>query len=104
MRFKKHLFICTNERINSEKKSCGEACGLGLVKEFKRKLREAGLSDQVRAQRTGCLDACEHGPAMVVYPEGVFYGGLSVDKIDEIITSHIINDIPLQKLVIEFKQ
>ena len=72
MKYQKHIFICTNQRAPGEKKSCGEACGLELVKEYKKQVKAKNLSSSVRAQRTGCLDACEFGPSLVIYPEGIF--------------------------------
>jgi (2Fe-2S) ferredoxin len=104
MRFEKHIFICTNQRAPGEKKSCGESCGLDLVKEFKRQLKEKQLSGRVRAQRAGCLDACEYGPSLVIYPEGVFYGGVTKEDIAEIIGEHVINNRPVDRLVIEFEK
>jgi (2Fe-2S) ferredoxin len=104
MRFEKHIFICTNERPAGGKKSCGEACGLELVKEFKQALKEKNLHTKVRAQKSGCLDACEYGPSMVVYPEGVFYGGISKDDIPEIIEKHIVGNKPVERLVINFEK
>ena len=75
-----------------------------LVKLFKKKLKDKQLHTEIRAQRAGCLDACDFGPAMVVYPEGVFYGGVKPEDIDEIIDSHLINNIPLERLIIDFNK
>lgn len=102
MRFKKHVFICTNQRIEGARASCGEACGLDLVKQFKKSIKDSGLGDVVRAQRTGCLDACENGPALVVYPEGIFYGAVKSADIEEIVQEHLLNDRPVKRLVIDF--
>jgi (2Fe-2S) ferredoxin len=104
MRFEKHIFICTNQRAPGEKKSCGEACGLELVKEFKRVMKDRGLSSRMRAQRTGCLDSCEEGPALVIYPEGVFYGGVTKEDIPEIIDEHLIKNNIVQRLVINYDE
>lgn len=102
MRFEKHIFICTNQRAPGEKKSCGEECGLELVKEFKKQLKDKNLSGKIRAQRSGCLDACEYGPSLVIYPEGVFYGGVSKADIGEIIEEHVINNREVKRLLIDF--
>jgi (2Fe-2S) ferredoxin len=102
MRFEKHIFICTNQRAPGEKKSCGEACGMELVKEFKKQIKEKGLAKKIRAQKTGCLDACEYGPSMVIYPEGIFYGGVTPGDIKEILDEHILNNRPVERLVINF--
>lgn len=102
MRFEKHVFICINERKNSERKSCGEVHGLELVSLFKKAVEARGLKSQIRAQRAGCLDACDFGPSVVVYPDGIFYGAVRVSDVDEIVESHLVNNIPVSRLVISF--
>ena len=101
MKFEKHIFICTNQRAEGEKKSCGEACGMELVKAFKKALKDNNLKGRMRAQRAGCLDACETGPSMVVYPEGIYYGGVQLSDVDEIVNEHLVNNRPVQRLVVE---
>lgn len=74
---------------------------MNLVSVFKKILKEQGLNVKIRAQKAGCLDACEHGPSMVVYPEGVFYGGVTEKDVQEIIDEHLINDRPVKRLLID---
>lgn len=101
MVYGKHIFICTNERpVGAPRKSCGEAHGMDVVKAFKEKLKAQSLPIKVRAQKSGCLDICDFGQTIVVYPEGVFYAGVSVDDVDEIIQEHIINNRPVERLVL----
>ena len=102
MKFEKHIFICTNERNDPNRKSCGEECGMALVKAFKKSLNDKNLRGKIRAQRAGCLDACDFGPSMVVYPEGIYYGGVQLSDVEEIINEHIINDRPVQRLITDF--
>ncbi|MDJ1472099.1 (2Fe-2S) ferredoxin domain-containing protein [Xanthocytophaga flava] len=101
MKFKKHVFICTNQK-EAPKKSCGEANGMALVEEFKKELKERGLQIEIRAQRAGCLDACAFGPSLVVYPEGVYYGNVQLTDVKEIVEEHLIADRPVQRLVLPF--
>ncbi|MFN8436445.1 MAG: (2Fe-2S) ferredoxin domain-containing protein [Cytophagales bacterium] len=102
MKYKKHIFVCTNERTDG-RKSCGEAMGMSLVAEFKRLIVENNLQVDVRAQKAGCFDVCGLGPVAVVYPEGVFYKNLKVEDIEEIVEKHIKNDEPVERLVAKFK-
>lgn len=102
MKYKKHIFICTNQRAEGQRKSCGETCGMNLVHEFKKQLKARQIDFPVRAQRSGCLDVCDFGPAMVVYPEGIFYGGVQEKDIEQIIDEHILNDRPVERLIIDF--
>ena len=54
----------------------------------------------MRANKCGCLDQCELGPTVVVYPEAVWYGHVTPDDVDEIIESHIVGGQPVERLVI----
>jgi len=65
---------------------------------FKQKLAERGLRSTVRANQSGCLDQCEHGPNVVVYPDAVWYGGVTLADVDEIVDSHIAGGIPVERL------
>jgi (2Fe-2S) ferredoxin len=103
MKYKKHIFICINQRPAGERQSCGEAHGMELVEAFKSRIKRDKLNMDVRAQKTGCLDICELGPSIVVYPEGVFYGKVDIADVEEIYQSHIINDMPVERLRLTFK-
>ena len=101
MIYDKHIFICTNQRAEGAiRRSCGEAHGMEIVDAFKKKLKEKELPIKVRAQKAGCLDICDFGQTVVVYPEGVFYVGVELKDVDEIIDEHIINNRPVQRLVL----
>ena len=104
MKFEKHVFICTNQRKEGERSSCGEACGMELVKAFKKSLKEKGLKGTIRAQRAGCLDACDYGPSLVIYPEGIYYGGVTLNDVPEIIEEHLINNRPVERLITDFSK
>jgi (2Fe-2S) ferredoxin len=102
MKFNKHIFICVNQRAaGATRPSCGEAHGMEIVEAFKKKLKDRNLPIKVRAQRAGCLDICDFGQTIVVYPEGVFYVGVEVNDVDEIIEEHIVNDRLVKRLVLD---
>lgn len=101
MKYKKHVFICTNDKP-APKKCCGSEKGMELVEAFKASLTEKGLQKEIRAQKSGCLDVCAFGPGLVVYPEGVFYGNVKPEDVEEIVNSHLINDEPVERLKLEF--
>ena len=97
MKYKKHVFICTNQK-DAGKKCCGAEHGMALVEAFKAELKERELHIQIRAQRAGCLDICGKGPGMVVYPEGIFYGNVQMEDVREIVESHLVNDVVVERL------
>ena len=91
--YEKHVFVCTY----------GPYCWFdgdtdGLFSRLKRRVVEAGLRDTIRINRSGCLNHCGHGPVIVVYPEGVWYGGVQPEDIDEIFDRHLCHDQPVERL------
>ncbi len=98
-KFERHVFICMNERDESASRpSCGPAGGKKLKGLFKDALKDAGLKHTVRANEAGCLDQCEHGPVVVVYPEAVWYGFVKPKDVDEIVTGHLVGGRPVERL------
>ncbi len=98
-RFERHVFICTNERAASDARGCCHARGAEEVHDaFKKAIKERGLSRRFRANRSGCLDACARGVTVVVYPDGVWYGGVSVADVPEIIDRHLLGGEPVERL------
>jgi (2Fe-2S) ferredoxin len=93
-----HVFVCTNERKGSERQSCGESHGMDLVAEFKKQLKDLKLDLKLRANKSGCLGICDFGPTVVIYPQGTFYVGVQKEDVRELITSHILNNTPLERL------
>lgn len=104
-RFDKHIFVCENQRPPDNPRGCCAAKGSPeLLAVLKKRLKELGLNYRVRANASGCLDACEFGPVVLVYPEQIWYGGVKPGDIEEIIQSHIINDRPVERLTIKDKR
>jgi (2Fe-2S) ferredoxin len=60
--------------------------------------REAGLGAKVRINKSGCLDQCEHGPTVVVYPDAVWYGNVQPEDAEEIVREHLVGGRPVERL------
>jgi (2Fe-2S) ferredoxin len=102
--YQKHIFICTNDRPpDALRRSCGQAYGLELVDAFKAQLKALPVAIRARAQRAGCLDICDWGPTVAVYPEGVFYVNVQVEDVSEIVQEHILNNRPVERLRLKAK-
>lgn len=104
MLYKKHVFICTNQRPEGSRVSCGENHGLALVAAFKKLIKDKGLNAEIRAQRAGCMETCELGPSVVIYPEGVFYSRVHLSDVEEIVTEHLENNRIVERLVMDFQK
>ena len=101
-KFERHIFICGNVRPAGHPRGCCDPSGNAeLQKRFKQRLSELGLKGKVRANQAGCLDQCEHGPNLVIYPEAVWYGCVTLADVDEIVDSHIVAGQPVQRLLLK---
>jgi (2Fe-2S) ferredoxin len=99
MRYRHHLFICENQRPGDDRRgSCGACGGAAVRQAFKEELARRGLKGEVRANGAGCLDACSQGPAIVVYPEGVWYGHVRPEDVPEIVERHLVGGQPVERL------
>jgi (2Fe-2S) ferredoxin len=99
--YKHHVFFCLNLRTNGET-SCDQHGATQLFDYAKKQCKELNLSGkhQVRVNRAGCLDRCELGPVMVVYPQGIWYQFVDESDIDEIIQSHFMQGVPVERLML----
>ena len=97
--FAHHIFICTNTRAADHPRGCCNPDGSARLRErFKDEVKRRSLHATVRANAAGCLDQCEHGPTVVVYPEGVWYGGVRLEDVAEILDSHVRDGRPVERL------
>lgn len=100
-RFQRHLFICTNERTPDDPRgSCTARGAAAVAAALKEKAHACGLKRIVRVNKAGCLDQCAKGVTIVVYPEGVWYGGVRLADVDEIVERHLVRGEPVARLVI----
>jgi (2Fe-2S) ferredoxin len=100
-RFRHHVFVCTNERPPDDPRGCCACKGSEDVRAaFKAELKRRNLKGVARANAAGCLDACAHGPTVVVYPEGVWYGGVTPADVPEIVERHLVGGEKVERLLI----
>jgi (2Fe-2S) ferredoxin len=98
--YQSHVFVCKNERPDSHPRGCCLHRGSGELHAYmKERAREAGLNN-IRINQSGCLERCEMGPTMVIYPEGVWYTYRTKDDIDEIIQKHMIEGGRVERLML----
>jgi len=96
-----HVFFCTNRREDG-RVCCADRGAQALRDYAKARIKELGLAGQgkVRINQSGCLDRCEEGPCVVIYPEGTWYTYVDREDIDEIIKSHLQHGQPVERLKI----
>ncbi|MDE3164766.1 MAG: acetylserotonin O-methyltransferase [Acidobacteriota bacterium] len=95
--FRFHVFVCDQRK--PEGVPCCNARGSAAVIELLRKeIHARGLADEVQVTVCGSLGLCEHGPNMVVYPEGIWYSGVTEQDVAEIVRSHFEEGVPVERL------
>ena len=100
-----HVFCCNNERPQDHPRGCCSARGSILLQGYmKSRAKKMGLGSRVRVNRSGCLERCELGPTMVIYPEGVWYTYETREDIDEILDRHILRGERVERLLLEHGQ
>ncbi len=104
-RFQKHLFICTNQRKPDDPRGSCTKCGSeDLASHAKKRIHDMGLKGKVRINKAGCLDACQYGPAVVIYPDDVWYQPKNRKDMEQILNDHVLNDRIVENLRIHFPQ
>jgi (2Fe-2S) ferredoxin len=99
--YRTHVFACVNERPEGHPRgSCKRKGAEKLRNYMKARAKELGL-DEMRINQSGCLDRCELGPTMVIYPEGVWYSYHSVEDVEEIIQRHLIKGERVERLMLQ---
>lgn len=99
--YRRHVFCCVNERpLGHPRGCCQEKGSVRLRNYMKARAKELGLAD-VRINASGCLDRCELGPTMVIYPEGVWYVYRTPEDVDEILRVHVIQGGRVRRLMLE---
>ena len=97
--YRYHVFFCTNLREDG-RQSC-EQCGARALRDYtKKRCKELGITGPggVRITMAGCLDRCERGPVVVIYPEEIWYTYVDKEDLDEIIQAHLQNGRIVERL------
>jgi (2Fe-2S) ferredoxin len=102
--YRLHIFCCTNIRPDGHPRGCCKAKGGENFRNYlKARGKELGLDD-IRVNNAGCLDRCELGPTLVIYPEGTWYTCQSVEDAEEILQSHVIGGDIVARLALTVDQ
>ncbi|MDR0330893.1 MAG: (2Fe-2S) ferredoxin domain-containing protein [Chitinispirillales bacterium] len=93
---KYHVFVCGSSRINgTQMGACLNKKAVGIVQKFMQEIEDRDITSDCMVTNTGCFGICDKGPVAVVYPEGVWYGNLDEDKVEEICEKHLEGGTPV---------
>lgn len=99
--FTHHVFVCGNQRSPDHRRGCCDPAGSDQLRnELKAIAKQRGLAPDVRVNKAGCLEQCEHGPVMVVYPQGIWYGNVTIEDVPRIVEETFVNGRVIEDLLI----
>jgi (2Fe-2S) ferredoxin len=99
--YQAHVFCCVNERPDGHPRGCCKTKGAEKLRNYmKARAKELGLAD-VRINQSGCLDRCELGPTVVIYPEGIWYAITSIEDAEAILQQHLIGGQRVAHLMLQ---
>lgn len=98
---KYHIFVCSSSRINKESQGmCHSKAAGEIIANFMEEIRDRDLGSEVFVSNTGCFTLCEKGPIVVIYPDNVWYGGVTPDDVEEIMDEHIEGGQVVERLAL----
>ena len=99
--YKHHVFFCMNLREDG-RPCCGERGAKEAQQHAKKRIKQLDMNGhgKVRINQASCLDRCEEGPVVVVYPEGTWYTYVDTSDIDDIIDTHLVGGKEVERLKI----
>jgi (2Fe-2S) ferredoxin len=98
-----HIFVCTNRRPDGHKRGSCAASGSEDLRDYMKSRTKELAIPNIRVNMAGCLERCEFGPALVIYPEGVWYRPHSRADIDEILDVHVQKGGRVERLMLTEK-
>jgi len=95
----RHVLVCLNARPpGNPKGSCAEKGAEAVFDRLKARVKEGGLGDRVIVNRTSCLKHCSRGVTVAVYPENVWYAGVTEADTERLFTEHLQGGRPVDGL------
>lgn len=95
----KHVFVCSQNRpANHPRGACAHKASNDVLQAFWQQLQERNAYDTVSVTYSGCLGPCDQGANVLVYPEGILYGKVTKDDVNEIFAKHLLGDEPVERL------
>ena len=95
----KHVFVCVQRRADAHPRgSCSNQGCDAVMNAFLAEIQQRNLFEKIAVTNTGCLGPCGYGASVLVYPEGVMYGKVTLDDVPAIVEEHLLGDVPVERL------
>ena len=88
--YRRMIFVCTNATHDGDRPVCAAGGSEEILKALKEEVKKRGLKGKIRALKSGCMDLCEKGPNVMVFPEGTCYSGVAPEDIPALVNKFLI--------------
>lgn len=106
-RVRHHLLLCATA---TRPLCCDPAVGAASWDRLKTLVRELGLEEAARPEgivlrtKADCLRVCTGGPILLIWPEGITYGGVTPERLERIVREHVIGGVPIEEWIVKRQQ
>jgi len=87
--YRRMIFVCTNAAHDGDRPVCSAGHSEDILKTIKEEVKKRGLKGQVRALKSGCMDLCEKGPNVMVFPEGTLHSHVTTEDVPALIQAYL---------------
>jgi len=88
--YRRMIFVCTNVTHDGDRPVCAAGHSEEILKALKVEVKKRGLKGKVRALKSGCMDLCEKGPNVMVFPDGTLHSGVTLDDVPVLVRKYLI--------------
>ena len=88
--YKRMIFVCTNAAHDGDRPVCAAGCSEEILKALKAEVKKRGLKGKVRALKSGCMDLCEKGPNVMVFPDGILHSGVKPQDVPSLVEKYLV--------------
>ena len=88
--YRRMIFVCTNDDPDGDRPACGLQGSMAICKAIKEEVKRRGLKGKIRALKSGCMDLCEKGPNVMIWPEGTLHTHVTADDVPTLIAKYLI--------------
>jgi (2Fe-2S) ferredoxin len=87
--YRRMIFVCANVDEKDGRPACGLRGSPKILEVLKEEVKKRGLKGKVRALKSGCMDLCEKGPNVMVFPEGCLISGVVEADIPALVEKYL---------------
>jgi (2Fe-2S) ferredoxin len=87
--YRRVIYVCTNVREEDGRPACGARGSEAICAALKEEVKKRGLKGKIRAMKSGCMDFCELGPNVMVFPDNAWHSAVQANDVPALIEKYL---------------